>query len=185
MQRLAARLMISGAVIGWAPGVLAQTGGTPGGVQVTAPAPSPADVRQDPNSALDFGAVRGAGAGSVGENFRGNLGAATPGAARDLGQGLPTIGAPPLISPRNVPDLSPNLRKPAPEAYGDSAAMKRVEQSLILPRFRTGSVENLRRSDANWRYRYFQGRWWYWLPSNGWSYWDGTRWLRYAAAAEQ
>jgi hypothetical protein len=32
--------------------------------------------------------------------------------------------------------------------------------------------------DANaWRYVFHQGRWWYWFPSERWSYFDGRRWV--------
>lgn len=27
-----------------------------------------------------------------------------------------------------------------------------------------------------WRYKYHNGRWWYWLPSNRWAVYDGDRW---------
>ncbi|HVX11895.1 MAG TPA: hypothetical protein VHC22_11995 [Pirellulales bacterium] len=33
-----------------------------------------------------------------------------------------------------------------------------------------------------WRYRYYTGRWWYWLPENRWSYFDGVRWRTYHRA---
>lgn len=32
-----------------------------------------------------------------------------------------------------------------------------------------------------WRYKYHQGRWWYWLPSNSWAYWQNSQWVRYDA----
>lgn len=181
MQRLTKSLIILGTIIcSTAAAALAQTGG----VQVPAPVQSPADVRQDPNSALDFGAVRGAGAASVGENFRGNLGAVAPGQTRDLGQGLPASSIPsPSMSLRRAPDLSPNLRELAPEVRGKPS--KSIEQSLILPRFRVSAVEQPRQGGDKWRFRYYQGRWWYWMPSNEWSYWDGARWRNYAAAVER
>lgn len=30
-----------------------------------------------------------------------------------------------------------------------------------------------------WRYRFFEGRWWYWMPDNQWSYFNGRRWSPY------
>lgn len=34
------------------------------------------------------------------------------------------------------------------------------------------------RPDANqWRYRYHNGRWWYWMPSNRWMIHDGANWI--------
>jgi hypothetical protein len=32
-----------------------------------------------------------------------------------------------------------------------------------------------------WRYKHHQGRWWYWLPSNSWVYWQDSQWVRYDA----
>ena len=32
-----------------------------------------------------------------------------------------------------------------------------------------------------WRYRYQDGVWWYWLPSNRWVYWSNGRWVDYVA----
>jgi hypothetical protein len=29
-----------------------------------------------------------------------------------------------------------------------------------------------------WRCVYYQGRWWYWMPSERWAYFDGSRWLQ-------
>ena len=36
------------------------------------------------------------------------------------------------------------------------------------------------RGKPDWRYRYYQGRWWYWLPSNAWAYHNGQRWVPYS-----
>ena len=30
-----------------------------------------------------------------------------------------------------------------------------------------------------WRFVWFQGRWWYWLPDNRWVYWQNDCWNRY------
>lgn len=32
-----------------------------------------------------------------------------------------------------------------------------------------------------WRYQFYSGRWWYWLPDSRWSYYDGSRWRTYSA----
>jgi len=32
-----------------------------------------------------------------------------------------------------------------------------------------------------WRYRWFNGRWWYWLPDNRWTYWENDHWVDYSA----
>ena len=31
-------------------------------------------------------------------------------------------------------------------------------------------------ADNNWRYRFFDGRWWYWVPSNQWMYYQNGGW---------
>ena len=31
-------------------------------------------------------------------------------------------------------------------------------------------------SGEQWRYRWHNGQWWYWLPSNRWAIWDGNTW---------
>ncbi|MBI3840208.1 MAG: hypothetical protein HY288_19985 [Planctomycetia bacterium] len=33
-----------------------------------------------------------------------------------------------------------------------------------------------------WRYRYHNGQWWYWLPSNSWMIWSDNQWAPYDAA---
>jgi hypothetical protein len=35
----------------------------------------------------------------------------------------------------------------------------------------------------HWRYRYHNGRWWYWTPNNYWMYYGGGRWYRHGAYA--
>lgn len=33
-------------------------------------------------------------------------------------------------------------------------------------------------SDNLWRFKYHQGRWWYWMPDKQWVYWSTNRWLQ-------
>ena len=35
-----------------------------------------------------------------------------------------------------------------------------------------------------WRYRWYGGRWWYWLPENRWVYSYGNQWLNYVPSAQ-
>jgi hypothetical protein len=35
-----------------------------------------------------------------------------------------------------------------------------------------------RPSSEDWRYRWHQGRWWYWLPSNEWVVWVDGQWVK-------
>ncbi len=39
------------------------------------------------------------------------------------------------------------------------------------------------RDDQTWRYRWHEGHWWYWLPSERWVYWDGGRWNEFGRPA--
>ena len=32
--------------------------------------------------------------------------------------------------------------------------------------------------DNQWRFKYHQGRWWYWMPDERWVYWSNNRWVR-------
>jgi len=36
-------------------------------------------------------------------------------------------------------------------------------------------------SGEDWRFRWHQNRWWYWLPSEQWVYWDGDHWEDFSA----
>ncbi|HVX13551.1 MAG TPA: hypothetical protein VHC22_20365 [Pirellulales bacterium] len=42
------------------------------------------------------------------------------------------------------------------------------------PRTRSSNIVG---SSNGWRYVFHQGRWWYWHPSERWSYFDGARWI--------
>jgi hypothetical protein len=43
-----------------------------------------------------------------------------------------------------------------------------------------GRAEARTVADANrWRYRYHDGRWWYWTPQRSWVYWGGNQWNPY------
>lgn len=33
---------------------------------------------------------------------------------------------------------------------------------------------------GRWRYKYHDGRWWYWLPSNSWVFYHNQRWVPYS-----
>ena len=35
----------------------------------------------------------------------------------------------------------------------------------------------------HWRYRFHNGRWWYWTPGNAWMYFDNGTWQAYAVPA--
>jgi hypothetical protein len=159
------------AVFGGYRAAFAQTfpSGATGGVPTASPGGT-GDVRQDPNSALDFEAVRGTGTGNVGQNFRGTLGASTPSQGRDIGQGLPSssVGGSAMPVRPSMPDLRPNLSQKRVAGEG-AEALKSMASGLILPRYQRATTPSDRR-------RYFAGRWWYWRTDHRWSYWDGSRW---------
>ena len=126
----------------------------------------------------------GAASPSVtGENLRGNLGAsrAVPSMSTPA---TPSTGVPnySFQTPQFGSDLSQPLRTGVPPADE-----RREANDLILPRFRaklaagtraTGTLAAVSAQEADgWRYRYSNGRWWYWKPNNSWAFWDGSRWL--------
>ncbi len=41
------------------------------------------------------------------------------------------------------------------------------------------SAASQSQAQERWRYKYYNGEWWYWLPANRWVYWRGTRWNNY------
>jgi hypothetical protein len=59
-----------------------------------------------------------------------------------------------------------------------------AQQTDILPRAADARVRVTFAPDqpaptepqADWRYRFDNGRWWYWLPSNQWALWNGSNW---------
>jgi hypothetical protein len=48
-------------------------------------------------------------------------------------------------------------------------------------RIDAGRIEGGRAGMASdqWRYRFHDGRWWYWLPSNSWVVWSNSTWVPY------
>ena len=43
----------------------------------------------------------------------------------------------------------------------------------------TRTDERGNRDDIQWRYKYYNGVWWYWLPENRWMYWSNNAWQDY------
>jgi hypothetical protein len=41
------------------------------------------------------------------------------------------------------------------------------------------------RDDIQWRYKYYNGVWWYWLPDNRWVYWSNNAWQDYNPSTVQ
>jgi hypothetical protein len=158
------------------------TGGQSPGLQGTAPR---VNVQNSANGTLDVGG--GTDLNLQGENFRGTFGASRsqPGASV-----LPTPAPRPLPgssfqAPFGAPDFAPSLPG-TPTRVGDPTESD-FARDLILPRFRSrlgaaqSSAEQRAAADS-WRYRYFDGRWWFWQPNQSWLYWSGRQWTPYAAA---
>ncbi|HVW38740.1 MAG TPA: hypothetical protein VHB99_15605 [Pirellulales bacterium] len=40
------------------------------------------------------------------------------------------------------------------------------------------------RADDAWRYKHYNGRWWYWLPSDRWAVYENDRWRLFKPAAD-
>jgi hypothetical protein len=63
----------------------------------------------------------------------------------------------PLLNGEVLPDVNSIESQPADEA--------------------APSARSAARDDNQWRYRQYEGRWWYWLPSNRWVMWQDGRWV--------
>lgn len=135
------------------------------------------DVQQSAIGTLDVGGAGAANPNVTGENLRGNLGASRP----------EPSGTIPLAPKAGIPNYTfqtPNL---GPDPRGATPGQKptkqdlRVAEDLILPRFRAHHGDENRlavstRDADGWRYKHFNGRWWYWQPNDTWAYWDGSQW---------
>lgn len=66
-----------------------------------------------------------------------------------------------------------NGRLPAQEAPRKDAAPKIENRGASA----TGNLAD------RWRYKFHNGRWWYYDRSNAWSYWAGNAWTRYRPPA--
>jgi hypothetical protein len=62
-------------------------------------------------------------------------------------------------------------------AAATAAEAKGPAVATVTPTVKPAAAENA------WRYVYFNGQWWYWLPENRWVYWQNRRWNNYAPAA--
>jgi hypothetical protein len=135
------------------------------------------DVQQSANGTIDVGGAGAINPNLTGGNVRGNLGASVPpttaAPSPSPGTGLPTYSL-------QTPNFGPDLRGAAPGRKPTKEELQ-IAESFVLPRFRAqwnaeaSQAAPLQGADA-WRYRYFNGRWWYWRPDKTWAYWTGSRW---------
>jgi hypothetical protein len=71
-------------------------------------------------------------------------------------------------------------------AVADPAAAQNRAQppEEVQPRIvEAGPGQSAARADISWRYRWYGGRWWYWLPAGRWVFWTGDRWVNYPPPA--
>ena len=93
----------------------------------------------------------------------------------------------------NVLILGTIMSLPA-SALGQDDALNRIEQRLDRIEQRLGDVPapeavadgapagNPPPGDQRWRYKFHNGAWWYWLPSDRWVYWSDGAWVNYDPA---
>jgi hypothetical protein len=63
----------------------------------------------------------------------------------------------------------PAAPSPAPAASAPAAGQQ-------APQAEAKPVDAKPVDTEGWRYRFHDGRWWYWLPTQQWVYWDGSKW---------
>jgi hypothetical protein len=72
-------------------------------------------------------------------------------------------------------------REAAP--YQESPPAAAAPSGEAVPAPRADEIPSpAKRDDQSWRYRWHEGRWWYWLPSERWVYWEDGRWLEVPSA---
>jgi hypothetical protein len=88
------------------------------------------------------------------------------------------------INPQTTTSLLPQSPAMATQAVmSPQVGMAPGQSSTAEATARTGvrgSATTSTAADQSWRYRFDQGFWWYWLPSNRWAYWSGNQWFEYA-----
>jgi hypothetical protein len=76
-------------------------------------------------------------------------------------------------------DLNFGGHGPAREVmpYRESAPATPAPAGEAVPAPRADEIPAPRKADdQTWRYRWHDGRWWYWMPSEHWVYWEEGRW---------
>ena len=135
-------------------------------------------VQQSAIGTLDVGGPGATNPKLTGENLRGNLGASRAQPSTGTTPAAPTPGVPNYSF--QAPNFGADLSGAAPGNKPTEQEL-RIAKDLILPRFRSvlsnsASQRASTHGDNGWRYRYFNGRWWYWQPNSTWAFWDGSQW---------
>src|SRR5215469_3310159 len=70
-------------------------------------------------------------------------------------------------------------RRAAPETSPTDQAAEELPPASARP---SPATPGTGRPENRWRYRFAQGRWWFWAPDRQWWYFDGGRWVPYREA---
>jgi hypothetical protein len=92
--------------------------------------------------------------------------------------GIPAVRA--QAPYENAPEVAPIV----PFVQADDAAAQPSDEMLSPSGSRLGDAPKVERNTArrladDWRYRYHNGRHWYYLPSNAWVVWIDEEWIPY------
>lgn len=66
-------------------------------------------------------------------------------------------------------ELERSAKQASPTREGSAEAVAEADPPEQVP---AGQPQGQR-----WRYRFYHGRWWYWLPSERWVIWNGEKWI--------
>jgi hypothetical protein len=105
--------------------------------------------------------------GPATQQFNGNLNGIPGGVKGSLNVPMPASNG-----SQNQPNSGPNDRAPGAAA---SPTTNSVGGAI-----NASAQDNPSRNDANnWRFSYYNGQWWYWMPGNYWMYYRGNNWNRF------
>lgn len=54
-----------------------------------------------------------------------------------------------------------------------------AEEPQLAASAKSSTVGPAQPAGDAWRYKYHEGRWWYWMPSNSWAWYDGRQWIAF------
>jgi hypothetical protein len=100
---------------------------------------------------------------------------APPKAAEQLPGALDT-GTPVTEDPLNR--IERRLDQIENRLQGANPGAATVEQGVVSQPAVTAAA------DENWRFRNYNGTWWYWMPSNRWVYWSNGAWVDFVPTTQ-